>query len=68
MRRMALSHQKTVTKTVSFPPLLKGDYIVNANNLSFHFYEINDLHVRDVIHNIKAPKGFGNENIFIVTF
>ena len=44
-------------------PLLKGDYTVNVSNLSFHFYEINDLHVRDVTNNIKASKGFGNDNI-----
>ena len=43
--------------------LLKGDYTVNISNLSFKFYEINDLHVRDVINNIKASIVFGNDNI-----
>ena len=32
-------------------------------NLSFHFYEINYLHIREVINDIKASKGFGNDNI-----
>ena len=43
--------------------LLKGDYTVNVSNLSFQFYEINDLHVRVVINNIKASKVFGSDNI-----
>ena len=44
-------------------PLLRGDYTVNSSNLSFHFYKINDLHVRDAISKIKKSKEFGNDNI-----
>ena len=43
--------------------LLRGDYIENARNLSFHFYKINDLHVRDAISKIKTSKVFRNDNI-----
>ena len=44
-------------------PLLRSNYTVNVGNLSFHFYEINYLNVKDVINNVKASKRFGNDNI-----
>ena len=48
-------------------PLFRSDYTVNVNNLSFHFYETNYLHLRAVTNNIKALKGL-EMAIFLATF
>ena len=44
-------------------PLLNGMHAMNNYSTRFHFENIEDQHIRDVMAKIKPSKGFGNDNV-----